>query len=235
MRWVAAWLLTSTACLAGYAGPMPEIKVGTSQREMVIQGPPRLPEGGMARTFLVGTVMDVAAEVKTLPQQLELTESCTLHIDAAFGEASDGLKQVVGIKTAVLKAGYEQSPYVPAGDDWGKLWHFKQGQRLLVILHLSEGEPCFDAEELMVLDERTAALPDILRRTALLPEEFTDAELEVLRLASPYLHQQFLAETAEERALRAQKSRRRRNAMMILAGISALAVLGVFVLRKLLK
>lgn len=230
MRWLAG-LFFSATCLAGYGGPLPEIKVGTSQREMVVYGPPRLPEEGWGRAFLVGTVVDVAAEVKTLPQRLELTESCTLHVDAAFGF----LEQCIGIKTAVLKAGYEQSPYAPAGDDWGKLWHFKQGQRLLVILHLSEGEPCFDAEELMVLDERTAALPDILRRTALLPSEFTDADLEVLRLASPFLHQQFFAETAEERALRAQMARRRRNAMMLVAGVFVLVLLVILIIRKLRK
>jgi hypothetical protein len=230
MRWLA-WLFTGTTCLAGYGGPLPEIKVGTSLREMVIQGAPRLPEGGMTRTFLIGTVTEVAAEEDRQPQETRLSESCTLQVESAYGY----LEQIVGIKTAVLKASYEQSPYVPIDEDWGKLWHFKKGQKLLVIFHLAEGKPCFDMEELMVLNERTAALPDILRRTALLPQEFTDADLEVLKKASPNLHQRYLAETAEERAMHAYESMRRREAMKKIAGICALVVLGVVVICKLRK
>jgi hypothetical protein len=215
---------------------MPEIKVGTGQREMVIHGPPRLPEGGMARTFLVGTVMDVAAEVKTLPQQLELTESCTLQVESAFGVTYGDLNQVAGIQTAVLKAGYEQSPYVPAGDDWGKLWHFKKGQRLLILLHSSDSdrELCFDPEELMVLDERTAALPEILRRTALHEEAFTHEDVEVLKLASPLLHQPVLAEIIGDRTTWEEEARLQSELLRIVAGYAALVLLGILTIRKLL-
>lgn len=237
MRWLAAWLLTCTTCLAGYAGPMPEIKAGTGQREMVIHGPPRLPEAGMGRVFLVGTVMDVAAEVKTLPQQLELTESCTLQVESAFGVTYGDLNQVSGIKTAVLKAGYEQSPYVPAGDDWGALWHFKKGQRLLVLLHRSDSdrELCFDPEELMVLDERTAALPEILRRTALQEEAFTDEDVEVLKRAAPLLHQRVLAEIIGDRTTWAEEARLQSESLRTVAGYAALVLLGILTIRKLLK
>lgn len=223
MRWLA-WLFTGTTCLAGYGGPLPKIEVGTSQRELVVDGPPRLPEGGRDQTFLVGTVTDVSAEEDRQPQRIKLSESCTLRVESAYGH----LPQVAGIQTAVLRASYEQSPYALIEEDWGRLWHFKKGQRLLVILHLSEGEPCFETEELMVLNERTAALPDILRRTALLPEEFTDEDLSVLKVASPFLHQWVFAKTAEERAMHAEESKRRRDAMMIVAGIYALVVLGAW-------
>ncbi|MCX6849707.1 MAG: hypothetical protein NTY98_12370 [Verrucomicrobia bacterium] len=227
MRWLA-WLFTGTTCLAGYGGPLPEIAVGTGGPELVIQSAPRLPEKGASQTFLVGTVTEVAAEEDRQPQQTRLSESCTLQVDSAYGY----LEQVVGIQTAVLKADYEQSPYVPIDEDWGKLWHFKKGQRLLVILHLDRGKPCFDAEELMVLDERTALLPEFLRRTAMIPEEFTDDDLEVLKLASPLLYQRVFAESAGERAMRAEGARRRREVMMAVVGVCVLVVLGAWGIRK---
>ncbi len=230
MRWLA-WLFIGTTCLAAPAGPLPEIAVGTNGQERVIQGPPKDPDDATPQTFIVGTVTDVAAEEDRQPQQIRLFESCTLHVESAYG----CLPQVAGIQTAVLKASYEQSPYAPIEEDWGRLWHFKKGQKLLVILHLGEGELCFELEELIVLDERIASLPDILRRTALLPSEFTDEDLEILKQASPFLHQQFLAETADERRVHAEELRRRRDAMMKAAGICALVILGIFVIRKIRK
>lgn len=227
MRWLA-WLFTGTTCLAGYGGPLPEIAVGTGGRELVIQSVPRLPEKGDSQTFLVGTVTEVAAEEDRQPQQTRLAESCMLRVDSAYGY----LDQIAGVETAVLQASYEQSPYVPIDEDWGRLWHFKKGQRLIVILHRSEGSPCFDVEELMVLDERTASLPEILRRTALLPEEFTDDDLEVLKVASPLLHRRFFAESAGARAMRTEGARRMRDWMMAAAGIFALVGLGAWGIRK---
>lgn len=227
LRWLA-WLITGTTCLAGYGAPLPENAVGTGGRELVIQSAPRLPEKGASQAFLVGTVAEVAAEEDRQPQQTRLSESCTLRVDSAYGY----LDQIAGIQTAVLKADYEQSPYVPIDEDWGKLWHFKKGQRLIVILHRSEGAPCFDVEELMVLDERTASLPEILRRTALQAEEFTDEDLEVLRVASPALHRRLFAEGAGARAIRAVEARRRQYWMMAAAGISALVGLGAWGIRK---
>ena len=231
MRWIA-WLFTGTTCLPGYGGPLPEIEIGTSQRELVIHAVPRDQVDEVdQQTFLVGTVTEVSAEEDRQPQQTRLAESCTLHVESAYGY----LPQVTGINTAVLKASYEQSPYVPIDEDWGKLWHFKKGQRLLVILHLVEREPCFDAKELMVLDEPTASLPDILRRTAVLAYEFTDADLEVLKQASTNLHQRFLAETAVEREMFAEESRRRRGTMSTAAGICVMIALGTWGIRKMWK
>lgn len=230
MRWLA-WLFTGTTCLAGYGGPLPEIAVKTGGRELVIQSAPRLPEKGASQTFLVGTVKEVAAEEDRQPQQTRLSESCMLHVDSAYGY----LEQVGGIQTAVLKADYEQSPYVPIDEDWGKLWHFKKGQRLIVILHWSEGGPCFDVEELMVLNEDTAVLPEILRRTALLPGEFTDDDLEVLRVAAPSLHRRVFAEGAGERAMRAEGAKRRREVIMAAVGICVLVVLGAWGIRRMRK
>jgi hypothetical protein len=228
MKWIA-WLLTSTMCLAGHGGPLPEIQIGTSQKELAVHAVPTFQDDGCNhQTFLVGTVTEVAAEEDRQPQRTRLSESCILHVDSAFGY----LKEVTGIQTAVLKASYEQSPYALIEENWGKLWHFKKGQKLIVILHLDRGEPCCEVEELMVLNERTETLPDILRRTALLPEEFTDDDLEVLKHASPYLHQQVLAEAAVEREMHAEESRLRRDTMMKAAGICALVVLVAWVIRK---
>lgn len=227
MRWLA-WLFTGTTCLAGQGAPLHEISVGTGGRELVIQNAPRLPEKGAPPAFLVGTVMEVAAEEDRQPQQTRLSESCTLHVDSAYG----ALEEVVGIQTAVLKAEYEQSPYVPIDEDWGRLWHFKKGQRLIVILHLDRGKPCFDVEELMVLNERTAALPEILRRTALLPEEFTEDDLEVLKEASPSWHRRVFAESAGARAARAEGARRRREVIMAAVGVCVLVVLGGWGVRR---
>lgn len=227
MRWIA-WLFTGTTCLAGYGGPLPEISVGTGGRELVIQSAPRLPENGASQTFLVGTVTEVAAEEDRQPQQTRLSESCMLHVDSAYGY----LDQIVGVQTAVLKADYEQSPYVPIDEDWGKLWHFKKGQRLVVILHRSEEGACFDVEELMLLNERTASLPEILRRTAMLPEEFADEDLEVLSVASPKLHRRVFAESAGERAMRAEGARRRREVIMAAVGICVLVALAAWGIRK---
>lgn len=231
MRWLAL-LLTSTTCFAGYGGPLPEIKVGTSHREMVIHGATWY-SGSLSdsRAFLVGTVTDVTAEVQTKPQQTWLAESCTLRVQAAFGH----LQQLAGIEFAKLQAGYENSPYVPIDEDWGKLRHLKQGQQVLVLLHLHEGEPCFGVETLMVLHEDIHLLPDILRRTALLSTEFTTDDLMVLQRASPFLYKQALAETTLEREMYAEESKLRRESLKLLTGMAGLGALGVFVIYKVLR
>ena len=226
-RWLA-WLFTGTTCLAGQGVPLPEIAVGSSGRERIIQSAPRLPEKGAPPAFLVGTVMEVAAEEDRQPQQTRLSESCTLQVESAYGH----LEEVGGIQTAVLKADYEQSPYVPIDEDWGRLWHFKKGQRVIVILHRSDGEPCFDGEELMLLNERTASLSEILRRTALLSQEFTEDDLEVLKEASPSWHRRFFAESAGARAARAEEARRRREVMLAAVGVCVLVVLGGWGVRR---
>ena len=227
MRWLA-WLFAGTTCLAGHGSPLPEIAVGSSGRERIIQSAPRLPDKGAPPAFLVGTVTEVAAEEDRQPQQTRLSESCTLRVESAYGH----LEEVVGIQTAVLKADYEQSPYVPIDEDWGRLWHFKKGQRVLVILHRSDGEPCYDGEELMLLNERTASLPEILRRTGMLPEEFTDEDLEVLKEASPSWHRRVFAAGAAARAARAEEARRWRAVMLAAAGIGLLIGLGAWGMRQ---
>jgi len=179
MRWIA-WLLVSTSCMAGSGGLLPEVKVGTSVREVEVKCSPKGIPQARGCIYLVGTVKEVAAEVDRQPQQTRLSESCTLQVESAFGYDYEDLRHVAGIRTAVLKAAYEESPYMPAGDDWGCLWHYTKGQRVLAILRLFEGALCCDMEEMLVLDERTATLPEVLRRTELDDSRFTASDLTVL-------------------------------------------------------
>lgn len=227
MRWLA-WLFLCTPCMAGYGGPLPEMPVGTREQTVVIQGPPREPDGGSAQTFLVGVVVEVSAEVDRKPQRIQLSESCVLKVESAFGY----LNEIAGVKTAQLQESHEQSPYEPVQEDWGRLWHYKKGQRLLVILHRSERELCFVPEELVLLDERVAALPQILHRTALLPEEFADADLAVLQQASPFLHRRFLSCLSGDRATSSELARLRRESLLAMAGYAALVVLGILTICK---
>ena len=69
----------------------------------------------------------------------------------------------------------------------------------------------------------------------MLPQEFTDADLEVLKLASPFIRQQILEHTVLEREAHAYESMQRSQSMKNLAIICALVVLGVVVIWKLRK
>jgi hypothetical protein len=235
MRWLV-FLLMSPTCFAGYGGPLPEIKIGTSAREIVIAETPWYSgQFSTSRAFLVGTVMNVAAEVQTKPQQIWLSESCTVRVDSAFGY----LNEIEGVEIAKLQSGSEHSPYVPVDDDWGQLRHLKKGQKILVLLHQYEEELCFGSKALVVLNDETSELPEMLRRTAFDSMEFTDKELMTLKTAWPFLHDQILEESAPERNMYAEESRLRRQTVNILAGWVGLSALVVFVgcrlLRKLRK
>lgn len=223
MRWPAFFLLSS-ACLAGYSGPLPEIKAGTRQRELVIAETTwHAGQFSTSQAFLVGTVTAVAADVQTKPQQVWLSESCTVRVEAAFGH----LPQIAGVGMVKLQSGTEHSPYVPVPEDWGRLRHLQQGQKILVLLHEYEDEPCFGSAALVMLNDSTSALADLLRRTGFDAIQFTDEELLALRAAAPLLHEQILAESATERAMYAQESRQRRQSLVELASMAGVIVLGV--------
>ena len=235
MRWIAFFLMSPT-CFAGYGGPLPEIKIGTSHREIVIAETPWYPgQFYISKAFLMGTVMDVSAEVQTKPQQVWLSESCTVRVDSAFGY----LDEIEGVEIAKLQSGSEHSPYVPVDDDWGQLRHLKKGQKILVLLHQYEDGLCFGSKALVVLNDKTGALPEMLRRTAFDSMEFTNEELMTMKSAWPFLHGQVLEETAAERKMFEEESRLRRQTVNILAGWAGLSALVVFVgcrlLRKLRK
>ncbi len=231
MRWIA-FLLISPACLAAYSDPLPEIKAGTIHREIVIAETPWY-EGQLStsQAFLVGTVMDVSAEVQTKPQQIWLSESCAVRVDSAFGY----LKQIEGVEIAKLQSGTEHSPYVPVDDAWGHLRHLKRGQKILVLLHPYEETVCFGSEALIVLNDETSVLPEMLRRTAFDSMAFTDDELLSLKTIWPFLHDQVLKESAPEREMYAEESRRRHQAMTSIAGWTGLTVLVVLVAWQLIR
>ncbi len=231
MRWIA-FLLMSPTCFAGYGGPLPEIKVGTSHREIVISETPWYAgQFSSSQAFLVGTVIDVSAEVQTKPQQIWLSESCTMRVDAAFGH----LNQIEGVEIAKLQSGSEHSPYVPVDDDWGQLRHLKKGQKILVLLHQYEDGLCFGSKALVVLKDETSVLPEMLRRTAFHSMEFTDEDLTILKTSWPFFHDQVLKASAPERKMYAEESRLRRQAMNVIAGWAGLTALVVFVACRLLR
>jgi len=227
-----AFLLISPVCLAAYSDPLPEIKVGTSHREILIAEMPWYSgQLSASQAFLVGTVMDVSAEVQTKPQQTWLSESCTVRVDSAFGY----LKQIEGVEIAKLQSGSEHSPYVPVDDDWGHLRHLKKGQKILVLLHPYEEAICFGSDTLVLLNDETSVLPEMLRRTAFDSMAFTEEELLSLKTSWPFLHDQVLKESAPEREMYAEESRHRHQTTTIIAGWTGLTALVALVAWRLIR
>lgn len=191
-------LFVVAICLSARGEPLPEMKVGTSDR--MIEIPMTSWYSGFISTseaFLAGTVMEVSSEVETTPQQTWLSESCVVRVERAFGH----LKEIEGISTARLSVGHDHSPYEPVDPNWGRLRHLQKGRRILVLLHEYEGGPCFGSEALIEFSREIQDLPRILRRTGFDPARFTDADLAVVRLASPLFHDQLVAEAEIRREM----------------------------------
>lgn len=194
-----ALLFVTAACLTAHGEPLPEIKIGTNGRMIEISMTPWY--SGFVSTsdaFLAGTVMEATSEVETTPRQTWLSESCVMRVERAFGS----LKEIEGISTARLSAGYDQSPYEPVDPNWGRLRHLQKGRRVLVLLHEHEGGPCFGSAALIEFSREIQDLPRILRRTGFDPARFTDADLAVVKLASPLFHDQLVAEAEIRREMR---------------------------------
>ncbi|MGV3659823.1 MAG: hypothetical protein ACO1TE_06555 [Prosthecobacter sp.] len=213
-------LLMGTACMAA---PLPEIRTGT--RGQAIEIPETYWYSGFvdaSAAFLVGEVGEVSSDVRTTPQQTWLSESCEVRVESAFGQ----LAHIEGIKQATLTSGHPNSPYEPVDPKWGRLRHLKKGQKILLLLHEYEGGPCFGSEALIELTEATRTLPEILRRTALLPEQFTDEDLEVLKAAAPGLHAQLHEKRALWQEFMEEEAQKRRPALgFIIGGLAAIALL----------
>ena len=230
MRWLTFFSL-STTCLAGYGGPLPEIKVGTTSREMTIVETDRDHRQFVtSKAFLVGTVVNVEGEVETTPRETTLSEACTLKVESAFGYLDD----IQGISSLKLISTSTQSPYVPIENDWGRLQHLKPQQRIAVLLSEDEWGLSFAPEALVDVGHKDE-LPGMLQRTAFCPIEFTDQELQLLKSAWPWLHDQVFADTAIEREMFAAESLSRRRTMIKLAAIAGLVILAVFVGIRLLR
>lgn len=189
------WLLLMFTGVAALGAPLPEIKTGSHPQPIEIWETPCY-SGSVptSAAFLVGEAGETASEVQTTPQQTLMSETCDVRVESAFGQ----LEQIQGIQVARLKSSQEGSPYVPVDPAWGRIRHLKKGQKILLLLHDHEG-PSFGHEALIVLTDGTKHLPDILRRTGFIPSKFTHADLQVLKLASPLLHDQVLQEGASER------------------------------------
>lgn len=184
-------LLTGTAAMSAAGAPPTDIRTGAQPQARVIAETCWY-SGFIATSaaFLVGEVQDVSSDVHTTPRQTWLSESCELRVQSAWGD----LDQIQGIALAKLTSGHESSPYEPVDPAWGRLRHMKKGQKLLILLHEYEGDPCFGSEALIELTESVRTLPEIFRRTALQPALFTGEDLEVVKMASPFLHEHLVAE-----------------------------------------
>lgn len=226
MRWLLL-LTTGTACMAAPVAPLPEIQVGTHPGPIEVWETPWY--SGFISTsqaFLVGEVGDVSSEIRTAPQQTTMWETCDLRVESAFGH----LEQIQGIKLAKLICSQEGSPYVPVDPEWGRIRHLKKGQRILLLIHEHEG-PSFGCETVIELTETTRTLPEILRRTACKPSEFTDGDLQVVEAASPLLHDQLVKERTIWRELHKEDKPERSLATYALtAGASVMGVLAIFYL-----
>jgi hypothetical protein len=152
-------------------------------------------------------------------------------VESAYGY----LPQIAGIQTAVLRASYEQSPYALIEEDWGKLWHFKKGQRILVVLHLSEKELCFDPHELVILDGATAKLPDVLRRTEPGSSRFVASDLKVLNAAGPQFHHRAVRVAQILARMNDEKAALLNQLVGVCVVLAALALLGADHCRRLQK
>ena len=189
-------LFATAACVHAHGEPLPEIKSGTSGKMIEVSMTPWYPGFvSTSKAFVAGKVIDVASKVQTSPQQTWLSESCVLRVERAFGH----LRQLEGVSTVKLSAGSEHSPYTAVEPQWGRLRHLKKDQRVIVLLHEHDGEACFGSEALIEFAKGIEDLPRILRRTRFDPARFTDADLEVVRLASPLFYEQLAAEAGIRR------------------------------------
>ncbi len=229
MRWVLLLLLTRTASMAAAVAPLPEIKTGTHPQPIEIWETPWYP--GFISTsvaFLVGEVGDDATSgVQTTPQQTVMWEKCDVSVESAFGH----LEQIEGIKTAKLICSQEGSPYVPVDPEWGRIRHLKKGQRILILLYEHEGAS-FGHEAIIELTAATRTLPEILRRTAFDPLQFTDEDWVVVEAASSILHDQLLEIRTLRREMNEEESREHMQTAMTIAAMLGATIVLVFVVLR---
>ena len=184
MRWFLLLGLT-TCCMAQEWLLLPVIPLGTSPKEVNI--PNTYWYAGSLNSsvaVLVGEVSAVESEVHQTVSQISSEESCSILMEAMYG-ASPELVDATSVK---LHASYVHDLYQQLEPDWGVYRQLKVGQRVVALLHRYEGEPAIGDEALIVLNEKTKTLPDILRRTGFNASRFTASDLAVLKAASPLFH-----------------------------------------------
>ncbi|OYW72905.1 MAG: hypothetical protein B7Z37_23565 [Verrucomicrobia bacterium 12-59-8] len=184
MRWLLLLGLT-TCCMAQQSTPPPVIPLGTSPKEVAVYTESHI-EARFTTTdaILIGVVTSSTSQVLQSPAEILLQETCTLRIEAMYGRMAD----VAGATTARFDTSYEHDKYQQLEPDWGTYRHLKAGQRVVALLNEDEGLPEIGSHGLIVLDENSKNLPDILRRTGSDASRFTAADLVVLEAISPLFH-----------------------------------------------
>lgn len=182
MRWLALSFVTTCCMAQQQSAPPPVIPLGSVPKEVEIDQTYWYP-GHLTSSsaVLIGEVTGVASEVHQSVSQIGLEESCTLRLTAMYGTGPE----LAGATTARLHASYAQDMYQQLEPDWSVYQQLKVGQRAVALLHRYEGELVIGYHALIVLNEQTQALPDILRRTGCDASRFTAADLAVLNAASP--------------------------------------------------
>ena len=136
--------------------------------------------------ILIGVVQEVSSEMRRSVSEIVLEESCTLKVESVMGVAQD----MAGDGMVRLMAKHTRDPYQQPEDDWGLLSHLAKGQRVVVWVHRYEGLLVFGSRALVVLNEKTQSLPEILRRRGAEASRLTHADLAVFKAASPLLYAQ---------------------------------------------
>ncbi|MBN8417295.1 MAG: hypothetical protein J0L73_00110 [Verrucomicrobia bacterium] len=182
MQWWFLLLGVTTCCLAQ---PRPGIPLGTSPKEMDVYDDSRRQAFlTSASAMVTGVVISSSSEVHQSPTEILLEETCLLQIETMSGTLSG----LAGATTLRLGASYEHDKYLQLEPDWGTYRLLSKGQRVVLLLNDEEGQPEIRRHGLIVLSEKTQALPDILRRTGLNASRFTAADLALLNEASPLFH-----------------------------------------------
>ena len=184
MRWFLLLLGLTTCCMAR---SMPVIPLGTSPKEVELG----LEFGTVGyftpwESFVVGEVMTVTSQAHQSASEIRLEESCTMRLEAMYGTTTE----LADATILRLADSYVHDTYQQVAPDWGVCRHLKKGQRVLVLTHRWGPEEWLvvGPHAVIVLNEKTQTLPDILRRTRADASRFTSADLAVLKEASPFFY-----------------------------------------------
>ncbi|MFC5455021.1 hypothetical protein [Prosthecobacter fluviatilis] len=184
MRW---WLLLLGVTTCCPAQPLPVIPLGTTPREVEVYDDSRRQAFlTSASAMVTGVVISSSSEVHQSPTEILLEETCLLQIETMNGTLSG----LAGATTLRLGTSYEHDKYLQLEPDWGTYRLLSKGQKVVALLNEEEGQPEIRRQGLVVLNEKTRALPDILRRTGLDASCFTAADLAILKEASPLFHEE---------------------------------------------
>lgn len=201
MRWIARILLLASTVCAQEGQYYRDIPIGMVPKEIEIPTAYWF-AGDLSHTdaVVVGEVLEVTSEVKQSASQVLPEEACTIRIDSMFGT----MPELAGATTVKLHASYVHDTYLQLEPDWGVYRFLNRGQRVMALIHRYEGGPAIGGDVLIQLTEKTRSLPEILKRTQFDPVNFTDADLAVLRAASPPMYEDmvvrvhYLREAGEE-------------------------------------